>query len=188
MKLKLLFPAALLCLTTFSSIAQTTESNIGENWTDRIYVGGNLGFSFGTVTYIEVAPLVGYRITNNWSAGLGGRYTYYKDNYYFPPYETSIYGAMAFTRYNIYKGIFAEADFEANNFEVYQPVFDTFGNFIRYDTERKWVPSLLLGGGYSQSIGGKSAFYISILYDVLQNPNSPYYGQPVFRGGVTFGL
>jgi uncharacterized protein (UPF0147 family) len=47
---------------------------------------------------------------------------------------------------------------------------------------------LLLGGGYSSSIGRSAGFFISILYDVLQDPNSPYYGQPVIRAGVGFGI
>ena len=152
---------------------------------DRIFVGGNFGFTFGSVTSVEISPQIGYKLTPNWSAGVGFRYSYYQDNYYTPPYKTSIYGGLVFSRYIIFKGLFLEGDFEANNYDVYRIVDPILGT---YQLERMWVPSLLLGGGYAAPIGSNSAFFISILYDVLQNQYSPYYGVPVIRAGFGFGL
>jgi hypothetical protein len=170
-------------LNTSSAPAQpkTQQKQAKPSFADRLAFGGNIGLSFGTVTYIEIAPLVGYRVTDAFTTGLGFRYIYYKDNYY--DYTSNIYGGTVFARYRIFKGLFAEADFEANNLDAYTP--DNSGG---YTLERKWIPSLLLGGGYSSSIGRSAGFFISILYDVLQDPNSPYYGQPVIRAGVGFGI
>jgi len=50
------------------------------------------------------------------------------------------------------------------------------------------VPSLLLGGGAAIPAGRSGAFTISILYDVLQNPLSPYYHQAVYGFGFTTGF
>ncbi|MFI5135756.1 MAG: hypothetical protein ACHQD9_07875 [Chitinophagales bacterium] len=151
------------------------------NIMNRIYIGGYLSLSFGTVTYIAIAPQVGYRFTNNLTAGVGFNYQYYQDNYY--NYHTNVYGGLIFARYNVYKGLFLEGDFEDNNLDVYNVDINTGNYFLT----RQWVPSLLLGGGYSGG-GSHGGFYISILYDVLQNPNSPYYGIPVIRAGVGFGI
>ncbi|MBK9731872.1 MAG: hypothetical protein IPO83_11410 [Chitinophagaceae bacterium] len=151
---------------------------------DRIFVGGNFGLTFGTITNIEIAPTFGYMLKPNWSAGVGVRYSYYQDNFYNPPYKTNIYGGLLFTRYVVYKGLFLEANFEGNNFDVYK--FDPVTEL--YYPERDWIPSLLLGGGYSQPMGANSAFFISILYDVLQNNYSPYYGVPIIRAGFGIGL
>lgn len=176
---------------SISSFAQTTvepETPKAEKpkvpLSDRIFFGGNFGFTFGSITNIEIAPQVGYKITPAWSAGIGGRYAYYKDNYYYF-YQTNMYGGLLFTRYLVYKGLFLDAEFEANNFEVYKVVDPIFGI---YNLERMWVPSLLLGGGYSQPIGDRSAFFVSILYDVLQHKYSPYYRVPVIRAGFGFGI
>lgn len=151
---------------------------------DRIFVGGNFGLTFGTITNIEIAPTFGYMLKPNWSAGVGIRYSYYQDNYYNPPYKTNIYGGLLFSRFVVYKGLFLEANFEGNNFDVYKydPVTEL------YYPERDWIPSLLLGGGYAQPMGANSAFFISVLYDVLQNKYSPYQGVPIIRAGFGIGL
>jgi len=149
---------------------------------NRIYVGGYLGLSFGSVTYISVSPLIGYRWTKNLTAGVGFTYQYYQDNYY--NYSSNTYGGLVFVRYNVYKGLFLETDIEANNLEAY--TYDPT-NALGYTLARKWIPSWLVGGGYSGG-GSRGGFYISVLYDVLQDPNSPYYGIPVIRAGVGFGI
>jgi len=150
---------------------------------DRIFVGGNAALSFGTVTYVGIAPIVGYKLTERWSAGVGASYFYYHDSYY--NYSTSIYGGLLMSRYLIFKGLFAEGDFEENNQDALTVVDPIQGT---YTLDRAWIPSLLLGGGYSQDIGGRSAFFISVLYDVIQNPNSQYYRVPVIRAGIGIGL
>jgi hypothetical protein len=159
----------------------TTPTKPKSNIMDRLYIGGNLGLYFGDITYVAISPIVGYRFTENLTAGVGFTYQYYKDNYY--NYTNNIYGGLIFGRYNVFKGLFLEGDFEANNLDAY---YTNQGVFEAVPT-RKWIPSLLLGAGYS---GGGSAggFYFSILYDVLQNYNSPYYGVPIIRAGVGFGI
>lgn len=147
----------------------------------RIYVGGNLGFYFGNTTYIAVSPIVGYRFTENFTAGVGGTYQYWKDNYNNYP-ASNVYGGLLFGRYNIYKGLFLETDLEFNNLDAYS--IDQNGNLY---SSRQWVTSWLVGGGYSGG-GSRGGAYFSVLYDVIQDPNSPYYGVPVIRAGVGFGL
>lgn len=50
------------------------------------------------------------------------------------------------------------------------------------------VPCLLVGAGIRQPVAGRVAITAELLYDVLQQPNSPYFGQPVFRVGVCTGF
>lgn len=180
-----------LVLTSVSltSFAQRDSTLVNPNYkpkpplSDRIFIGGSLAMTFGSITYIGASPVIGYKLTDNWAVGVGGSYYYYQDNYY--NYSTSIYGVLLMSRYIIYKGLFVEGDFEENNQDALTIVDPLKGT---YTLDRAWIPSLLLGGGYSQMIGGRSAFFISILYDVIQNPNSQYYGIPVIRAGVGFGL
>ena len=44
----------------------------------KIYTGGNLGMSFGYATSIRIEPLIGYRITKSFHAGIKGFYQYTK--------------------------------------------------------------------------------------------------------------
>lgn len=145
---------------------------------DRLVFGGNIGLSFGDITYIAAEPLVGYRLTSELIAGIGLRYIYYQNKYY--NYTSSIYGGSLFGRYYLIKGIFVETSLELNNLQAFDP--------LDQQLSRIWVPSWLVGAGFSSSFGQGAGFYFSILYDLLQDPNSPYYRQPVIRLGLGLGL
>src|SRR5687767_2201721 len=63
----------------------------------RITYGGNFGATFGTLTYVDVSPFIGYRMTDQWMAGIGVSYIYYRQRY--TPsqvYETHLYGGRLF--------------------------------------------------------------------------------------------
>jgi hypothetical protein len=158
---------------------------------DRIFFGGNFGMQFGTITNIEISPLVGYFITPKLSAGTGIRFEYFKDKGYYAPYETIIYGGNIFTRYIIISnlgeglniglntGIFAQVEYEALSLEkaYFEPPYTEDGRFI--------VHSVLVGGGIIQPIGRRSAFLLTVLYNLNENARSPY-SNPIIRVGFTF--
>src|SRR6266513_405685 len=139
-----------LTLVSLSSFAQKdstlTDSNSKPKkpLSDLIFIGGNLALTFGSITFVGASPIVGYKVSDNWSVGVGGSYYYYKDNYY--NYSTSIYGVLLMSRYIVYKGLFVEGDFEENNQDALTIVDPIAGTFT---LKRAWIPSLLLGGGYS---------------------------------------
>ena len=55
-------------LTTGRLEAQREEP---ASFMDKLFLGGNFGLQFGTVTNIEFSPLVGYHITNRLAGGVG---------------------------------------------------------------------------------------------------------------------
>ena len=148
---------------------------------DRLWFGGGIGLSFGSVTAVQVDPLVGVYLDRprKLSAGLGPSYSYYQDNRYTPAFEFSSYGYRVFTRYRVIQQAFLHAEFLHVNTEPY------FYN----DLGRIWVPHLLVGAGYVQPIGGVSSFYLQVLFEVLQDPNSIYLNTgPIFSAGVGVGF
>jgi hypothetical protein len=174
-----LFTALGLCAN-----AQQKQQS-GERFIDRLYFGGNFGLNFGTgFTMVEASPLVGYKLTEKFSVGVGVTYIYYKQKIDFYnttyTYETSIYGGNIFARYFFLENIFAHAETGALNLDVPQP-------FYPYTLHREWVQNLLLGGGYRSMIGESASFVIMILYDVIDDPNSPYQN-PIFRVGFGIGM
>jgi len=51
------------------------------------------------------------------------------------------------------------------------------------------VPFLLLGGGLVQRISPRTALTVEVLFDVLQDDNSPYdSGEPFVSVGVGVGI
>lgn len=152
-------------------------------FSERIWFGGGVGLSFGTVTAIQVDPLVGYKVdqAGKFSVGLGASYWYYQDNRFAPPINYSGYGYRTFTRYRVLEPLYLHAEFLHLNVERYSLADDAI--------RRIWVPHLLVGAGYVQSMGGRSSIYFQILFDVLQDPNSVYRSQgPIISGGIGVGF
>ncbi|KXK46609.1 MAG: hypothetical protein FNNCIFGK_01261 [Bacteroidia bacterium] len=146
---------------------------------DRIYIGGNLGLQFGNETYIDISPLVGYKFTEKVTAGAGITYIYYryKDSYY--NYNTSIYGGRIFGRYFFIPSLFAHAEVELLNMELF--------NTSSYEYYRKNIISPFVGGGYIQRIGSNSGIYLMLLYNLNDSAESPY-SNPIVRIGFNVGL
>jgi len=152
---------------------------------DRIFIGGNLGLQFGSATYIDISPLVGYKITEKLQAGIGVTYIYYKvkDTYYNYAYETSIYGGRLFSRYYFLDNVFGHGELEVLNMEVPQDIAGT-GNF---DYVRDNITSVMVGGGYAQPIGSNAALVLMVLWNLTEEQYSPYQN-PIFRIGFTAGF
>ena len=141
---------------------------------DRWFVGGMLGAGFSSYsTYVEVSPLVGYKITPSFHAGM--RFNYIWNSYKFSGGNRENlhhFGIGAFGRYIIFRGLFAQVEYEALNYDYYD--------------SREWINSLFIGGGYYQSMGRTFASF-AILFNVLDNINSPYIN-PIIRIGFGVGF
>ncbi len=174
-----------LVLGHLSALAQTTPTKPRDTrpFSDRIWFGGGVGLSFGTVTAIQVDPLVGYKVDQEgkFSVGVGGSYWYYQDNRFTPSLTYTGYGYRTFARYRFIPQLYAHTEFLHLNVERYDYTADRVA--------RIWVPHLLVGAGYVQQLGGRSSIYFQVLFDVLQDPNSVYTNQgPILSGGVGIGF
>ena len=146
----------------------------------KMYFGGYANFSFGKYTVIGVEPMVGYKLTPKFSLGAKISYEYIKDKRYSSTYETSNYGASVFSRFRLTQRIYTHVEFSGMNYKL----FDSNG-----ESNRKWVPFLFVGGGFSQPITKNTWFTAEVLFDVLQNENSPYKkAEPFFSMGFGVGF
>jgi len=165
-----------------TSSSQTTQPPSAES---KWYYGGNIGFSFwNDYFYLGVYPLVGYKVTPKLSLGAKVGYAYISDDRYepFPALNTSNYGGSLFSRYRIIPQLYAHAEFAYWSYENISS-FNTLEN--TYNTERFWVPYLLLGGGFSQQLGPNTWAFVEVLFDVINDENSPYEEWDPF---VSFGV
>ena len=158
---------------------------------DRLFFGGEFWLSFGNSSYVDISPVVGYRVTSRFSAGVGPIYIYEKSTYF--RYETSTYGGKILLSYNLFRNlgqyipinlgdIILHAENEGVNVEVFQ--LDNQGYFYSTGT-RLWIDNLLLGGGIRQPIGKRASINLYILWDVTQNTYSSY-SNPIIRVGFNF--
>jgi hypothetical protein len=139
---------------------------------DRLVFGGSLGGYFGNPTYLMANPMIGYKTKPWWVNGVGFSITYISSN----GYSENMYGASLWSRAYIKQSIIAHSEFELLRREA----SDQYGNQATVD-----VPVWLVGAGYNS--GGRIGFSAMILYDLIQDPNSPY-SNPVFRVGGLFGF
>lgn len=145
-----------------------------ERFLDRVFFGGNLGAQFGTFTMINVAPLVGYRITNRWSVGTRVQYQYFREN--INGFDTHVFGGSAFSRFFVFDNFFAHAEYELIN-----------GLFAPNNANRVSIPHLFVGGGYLFRFNNNFGLAFTALYEVLQRNYSPY-RNPIINAGITYGL
>lgn len=150
----------------------------------RWFTGGMIGAGFSSYSsYVEIAPIVGFKVTPNFHVGT--RITYIYNSYLMPTGPATEervnlhhYGASIFARYLFFKFLFAHAEYEALSFDLYN---DPLGR------NRIWINSLFLGGGFYQQVGGRGFMTFAILFNLLDNEYSPY-SNPMFRIGFGIGL
>ena len=148
------------------------------NW----FFGGWFGLSFGVVDYAELAPMIGYRINRRVSVGADIIFRYRKDGRFAQDVTTTDYGAAIFSRVFVYKGFFVEGQFEHLSYEAV---------FSDLSVDRFTSDSLFAGAGLSLPAGGRSSFFVSVLYNLTWSPDdfpSPYTDPWLLRVGIAVGF
>jgi hypothetical protein len=183
--------AALLLLfisLTFSLVAQDEET------TDRkgkFFFIPEIWLSFGTRTYIDLAPMVGYHVMNRLALAIGPHYIFQTQNanaYYQNSYQTHAYGLKGFARFslitnaeeflpiNLFSELFVHVEYEGLSLEkaYYVPPYTEEGRFV--------YNGFLVGGGLSQRVGMHNSVSFTVLWDINEMTVSPY-SNPIFRVG-----
>ncbi len=160
-----------LMLFSVGLMAQSSSDNKFD--LRKLTFGGNIGMQFGNYTMIDVSPQVGYNFTNNFNAGAGISYTYFKDSWH--PAEGSkitekrnYFGFNVYGRYTVLNYLVLSVQPEINGMSRKINALDV--------DENKLIPSVLVGAGLR--IGPLMA---SIYYDIVQDSYSPY-GNNIFYG------
>lgn len=168
-------------------VAQSTSVREREkdDFASRLWYGGgvNIGFSggnFESIFQLGVSPMVGYKIFEEFSIGprVALQYTHYRTELG-GRVETAnpvSWAAGVFTRYKLFRSIFAQAEFEFENAAVFSFGVDGL------EVLRRERNNFYVGAGYNS--GGEWGYEILLLYNTTQannDINSPF----VFRFGFT---
>jgi len=79
----------------------------------------------------------------------------------------NIYGGGAFAHYRLYNYFFVGGEFELLSTPFVQ-------NTATVGFQRNWVPTFLIGGGFSRQFNESFRLNGGIMYDIFDNPNSPF--------------
>lgn len=149
---------------------------------ENFFLGGSLGANVGSMTFIDLSPILGYRFTKKFSAGPGVIYQYmnYKDRYI--SLETSIYGGRFFTEYRLVDNLeeflpiggginhlFVHGEYEFINYDR-----EIFGSGKIRATGRTWHSNTYLGVGIISMFSARSGVSIMFLYNLTPMYASPY--------------
>ena len=173
---------------TFSALAQDEETSGRKG---KFFLIPELWLSFGSSTYIDISPMVGYHVLDRLALGLGPHYIYQSYNSGSSTvydYSTHSYGLKGFARFslitnaeeflpiNLFSELFVHFEYEGLSLEesYYVPPYTGEGRYI--------YQGILLGGGLSQRLGMYNSVSFTILWDLNQMTISPY-SNPIFRVG-----
>lgn len=169
---------------------RTDYNESGFSQSNKYFGSGlNLGVS-GRSFNIGLNPELGYSVSRWLDAGFAVNFNYYAQN-------ASELNNIRFQNINYGAGVFARIWPVNFIFFQVQPEYNWISSSQKNVTTQQTnrfnyaAESMLVGLGYGTRQVGSRISYVSLLIDVLQNPNSPYkdaYNDPipVFRAG--FGV
>jgi len=178
------------CLAAFSLVAQSDSIPKPDerprkekpknkmDWQDRLFWGGNVGAWIGNPTFVDLSPLIGVKITEKFSVGVGAIYNYYSYRYNNYKYSVNFYGARVNARYFIFENVFVQAGWDKIN-------RDNPYSFI--PNERVWIDNILVGGGLRYPISDRIYCVASGLWNLNYTPLSPY-RNPIIQIGFVGGF
>lgn len=187
-KLPIVYLSILLLIVSFSVVSGQDERQEAPSVKDRLFYGGSLGLQFGTITDIQVAPIVGFWVLPRINVAVGPNYRYFKER----SVATSLYGGKAYVQFVViqdlnsflpmgsHTGIFLHLEDELLSLK------SSFWKFPNpYTTDRFYVNTVLAGGGISQQIGRRASLNFIILWPINESVYS-IYGKPELRISFTF--
>ena len=146
-----------LCLLQFNFNAQIQSSELGiEAFGGGSQLGGTLG---GELKYAVKLPnnlIIGpsFRLHRSWS------------NYLNVNSQFTMYGGGAFAHLRYQDKVFAGVEFQM----LHSPF-----NFITFQAgQKKWAPTLFVGGGFYLKLAPKINLNLALFYDVINAQNSPF--------------
>ena len=181
-------------LTFLSSIISGQESRREvPPLKDRLFYGGNFSLQLGTVTDIEVSPVIGLWVLPKLAVAIGPSYSYYR---YKDPYDksitkTDIFGGRSYVQFvvlrdldkfiplGIHTSFFLHLEDEMLSLDTY------FWKNITLPPKRFLINTVLSGVGISQQIGTRSSLNFMVLW-TLNDSGYEIYSNPEIRIGFVF--
>ena len=196
--LLLLFCLGLFILNTSAQTEKNKEEEEEEEKAffkkENLFTGGNVALGLGSGNFsVGVGPYFGYSLNKFIDVAVGLNYSYISQRDFNTTLKLrqSVIGPSAFVRLYPVKFLFAHAQYEYNFIKFKQ----IYGRGIPDDVYKINVSSFLIGPGFAsgRDVNNKTFYYISVLFDVIKNINSPYTDNqgrltPVIRAGFNVAL
>jgi hypothetical protein len=154
---------------------------------ERLFYGGGLGLQIGSITDIQLSPVMGIWVLPRLSIALGPDYRFYKD------YDgrTDIIGGSVYTqivliqdlnnllKLGMHYGIYLQAEDELLSLE------SLYWKMPPVKTDRFFINTPMAGAGISQPIGRRSSINLALLWP-LTTTDYEIYSNPEIRVSIIF--
>ena len=180
-----------MCQYDYPGAESKTEQkkNRKEPGEQRIFFGGNLGLSFWSdYAYVELSPLVGYKITPRFWAGGGPKYMYLK----IIDYRGHYYGIKTFAQFAVLDNINEVLNVGIGSILLYveDELISTDINIDRtnnvlYQEDRKWHNIPFAGFGLRFPMGERAGLTLYALWGLSEYADV-LYNNPELRLSVDF--
>ncbi len=170
--------------STYFQIPQKDKVQKERNfdWAEKMSVGGNFAFlASQRYTYIDISPLIGYRLSKMILIGAGPVYTYYNERLGGISYKFDMYGLRMMGRLYFLENFFLQTGWDKLNRSIYVLQNNTL------QESRIWIDNVWIGGGIRYPVGAGSYMFSSLLYNLNQNNYSPY-PNPFLQVGFIVGF
>ncbi|MGM0529871.1 MAG: hypothetical protein ACQER7_00795 [Bacteroidota bacterium] len=168
------------------------EQEKEQSFKKNLFFGGYLWAQFGTITQVEVAPQVGYHLSERFDAGIGAKYMYYNSRSpYYQNFSSHIFGGNVFTDFKVIKDLNKVLPFNMNGQLIVHLEYEGLNMPQKLDIygehsgSRFWAHSYFVGGGLRQELGQGGFVSFLLLYNLNHKPYLPY-ENPIFRIGFGF--
>jgi hypothetical protein len=154
---------------------------------ERLFFGGNLGLQFGTITDIQISPVIGLWVLPRVAIAVGPDYRFYK----FDRDHTDIYGGKSYAEFVVIQDISSFLPFGVHTgifFHLEDELLSLQSSFwkpLPITSDRFYINTVLAGGGISQQLGRRSSMNIMVLW-ALNDSGYEVYSNPELRISFTF--
>ena len=183
---------------TFFRTEEDTKTTQESSVMDRLWFGAGLdGLGISSNSFgLGLSPMVGYKLTKALSVGVRIPFNYQYDRFFNPNtggninYSRVDLGIGGFTRAKILWGIFAHAEY--NQLWENQAVVGAGGLVIDPEDPTKILSEVVnrdefnVGLGYSN--GNRVGYEISVMYNVLEDPNDSNIFPFTIRAGFNYNF
>jgi hypothetical protein len=149
---------------------------------ERIFYGGSFGLQFGTLTDIQISPVIGLWVLPRVAVAAGPDYRFYK--YY--TQKTQIYGGKTYAELTVLRNINSVIPIGTNTDIIFHfedellSLESAYFKDLPFKSDRFYLNTLLIGGGLSQQLGKRSFFNFLILW-ALDDSGYGVYSNPELR-------
>jgi hypothetical protein len=158
---------------------------------DRLFYGGNFSLQIGTITDIEVSPVIGLWIRPRIAVAAGPSYSFYK----YDQIKTDIFGGKSYIELVVFRDLnkFIPLGINTSLYIHFEDEMLSLNSIywknISNPPHRFMVNTVLAGAGLSQQIGTRASINFMVLWTLTDSDpeiTSRIYSSPEIRVGFIF--